>query len=192
MPKTPKCGRVACQNPQESRRLQLCREHYLESRKGKTCHWPDCEQSPSREAFCARHYIRWTQQGRKRVEYREPGDADGPAVVFGFDGTAYVERRLNPSTGYVSLLYRRPGFARKEERPEHRVVMENHLGRYLSRGEKIRHLSGAKDDNRLENLELVSPQNPVRATREERAKRYVDWLRENAPEWTVLATGDEA
>lgn len=40
--------------------------------------------------------------------------------------------------------------------PEHRLIMENHLGRKLLKSELIHHLNGNKQDNRVDNLFLTT------------------------------------
>lgn len=48
------------------------------------------------------------------------------------------------------------GYLQYSNRRQHRVIMEEYLGRKLARGEHVHHKNGIKTDNRLENLEVVN------------------------------------
>jgi len=62
----------------------------------------------------------------------------------------YILVKLQPNDFFYSMV------AKSGYVPEHRLVMAKSLGRNLHRWEIIHHKNHIKDDNRIENLQLVS------------------------------------
>lgn len=78
------------------------------------------------------------------------------------DGYIYVYSPNHPDRNYL-------GYVR-----EHRLVMENVLGRRLSRSEVVHHKNKIRDDNRPENLEIY----------ESNKKHLAEELLGKRPKWT--------
>ena len=77
--------------------------------------------------------------------------------ILGEKNHTWKGGRRKHSSGYILVLCRHHpmadvhGYVR-----EHRLVMEKFLGRHIPRGLDVHHINGIKDDNRIENLELLT------------------------------------
>ncbi len=72
-------------------------------------------------------------------------------------GAAFKGGRRISSWGYVLIAV-----GRNKYEFEHRLLMEAHIGRKLNHDEHVHHINGNKQDNRLENLEILTKPEHVR------------------------------
>ena len=76
---------------------------------------------------------------------------------------------IENSRGYVLIYDPDHPRAHKGKIREHILIMEKKLGRYLIDNERVHHINGKKDDNRIENLILISPSEHQNIHAEERS-----------------------
>lgn len=93
---------------------------------------------------------------------RNPMSGRRAAQNPNFSGGRRVDRQ-----GYVYVLNPRRTGHRDRYVYEHRLVMEQHLGRGLTTAEQVHHRNGQRSDNRIENLELVSASEHTRLHQDE-------------------------
>lgn len=59
--------------------------------------------------------------------------------------------------GYIRIkMWKHPYHDSRGYIKEHRLVMENKIGRYLRPDEDVHHINGNRQDNRIDNLQLLS------------------------------------
>lgn len=75
----------------------------------------------------------------------------------GIESDRFHKEYKTTDSGYIMILSKEHPFADKSGYVrEHRLVMENHIGRYLEPNEVVHHINLDKSDNAIENLKLMT------------------------------------
>jgi len=119
------------------------------------CSVEDCGKAPAARGLCTKHYYRWRVNGDPlKLKTRAKGE-----------GTRYVNNQ-----GYVVLKWMKKGV--EVTVLEHRLVMEQVLGRELYPFENVHHKNGVKTDNDPGNLEIWVRSQPAGQRLEDQIRFY--------------------
>jgi hypothetical protein len=149
----------------------------------KRCEVEGCDNWTSRARFCDKHHRRWKRHGDPTKKLVNKWPDETRCYLDGCDSLAKV--LLKTDTPMCHKHYARfkrhgdPAFRKTRKRGEgsikngyvyvqvegkkvgqHRLVMENYLGRKLEPDERVHHKNGVRSDNAKTNLELWTTAHP--------------------------------
>lgn len=154
---TPTCE--TCRAPFQASRpsIRFCSQECR--RRDRRCSVTDCTGRYAASGLCHAHYNdkKNGKPLRKQTRRQVPGSWSA------------WKRNVH---GYVYRVMTLDGIQTREL--QHRVVMEEHLGRSLMPHENVHHINGERSDNRIENLELWTVSQPSG----QRVADKIAWARE--------------
>ena len=127
-----------------------------------TCQIENCEKPHCSRGMCQMHYRR--------------------NKLHGNPNTILNDGKTNDRDGYVFIRIVKGDGNKGKYKYEHRVVMEQIIGRELLSTETVHHKNGDRKDNRPENLELWSKSQPPGQRIEDKVQYALEILELYAPE----------
>lgn len=131
----------------------------------------------------------------KIADYCTLDDCDKPYRALGYCQMHYRRLRLygdatkkmnigikKDKVGYIQIRTSFGNGNKGRYTYEHRLVMEQMIGRPLIKGETVHHKNGIRNDNRPENLELWSEAQPYGQRVEDKVAHAIEILQQYAPE----------
>ena len=157
---------------------------------GKLCNYGECRSltaSPGR-VRCPEHLgLCFIVGCEKQAQQPRPGTYNKYCGMHAarlsrggaMDNSVYIPKRewtIDKSNGYLKRAI--PGTLGSVKEYQHRVVMEEFLGRKLAPHENVHHINGDRLDNRIDNLELWSKSQPSGQRVEDKILWMIDFLKE--------------
>ncbi len=118
---------------------------------GKKKRVPYCHRnSKFCSSLCGNRYLAKTQRGSKHPMWNKGIKKD----KYGY---SYRHVKYHPNMNSQNYVF------------EHRIIMEDYLGRFLKENEIIHHKNGIKYDNKIENLQLTNKYEHMKLHKEMRS-----------------------
>lgn len=91
----------------------------------------------------------------KKGQHSSPKTEFKKGIDIGENSPNWKGGRSNNGSGYITIATPIGHPCKRYRIFEHRFVMEKHLGRFLDSREIVHHINGIRNDNRIENLQLM-------------------------------------